>query len=101
MELTKKQKCYQSHMQAAEEAGLSLASYAKSHGISVQCLYSERQRVRSKERKALPSFVRVQDTIDPVLPSALLQIRLPNGVSLALPVNQMPLPAILQTLAAL
>jgi hypothetical protein len=67
----------------------------------VQCLYSERQRQRKLEHKHLPSFVRVQDSVDLAAPSALLQIRLLNGVSLALPTGQVPLVDVLQTLAAL
>ena len=101
VELTEKQQRYQSYIQDAEAAGIPLAAYAKTQGVSVYCLYSERQRLRKQARKTLPSFVRVQDVVDPVLPAAMLQIRLPNGVSLALPSQQVPLTEILQTLATL
>ena len=101
VELTEKQQRYQSHIQAAETAGIPLAAYAKTQGVRVHCLYSERQRLRKQARKTLPSFVRVQDVVDPVMPAAMLQIRLPNGVNLALPSQQVPLTEILQTLAAL
>lgn len=101
MKLTERQQLYQSHIQAAETAGLPLAAYAKTQDLSVHCLYSERQRLRKKERKALPNFVRVQDVVEPVTQSTMLQIRLPNGVSVALPTQQTPLTEILQTLVTL
>ena len=51
VELTEKQQRYQSHIQAAETAGIPLAAYAKTQGVRVHCLYSERQRLRKQARK--------------------------------------------------
>lgn len=101
MALTEKQQFYQSCIAAAEEAGVPLAEYARQQGINVHCLYGERQRLRRQESKSLPGFVRVEDVTGPVLSPTLMQIRLPNGVSLALPTDQLPLTQILQTLATL
>ena len=101
MELTKKQRLYQSHIKAAEEAGLPLATYATQQGISPQCLYGEKYRPKRKQGKATVNFVRVQDVAEPMIPPTLMQIRLPNGVSMALPVHQAPIAELLQTLAKL
>ncbi len=101
MALTEKQRLYQSCICAAEEAGLSLAEYARQQGINVHCLYGERQRLRRRGSKSMPGFVRVEDVSGPVMSPTLMQIRLPNGVSLALPTDQLPLTQILQTLATL
>ncbi len=101
MPLTDKQRLYQSHLEAAEERGQSIAAYAREHGISVAALYGERRRQRATEVRHAPSFVRVQEPRAEATPMALLQVRLPNGVSVALPTDQMPLADILQTLARL
>jgi|TARA_Y100000310_G_scaffold338070_1_gene426762 hypothetical protein len=101
MELTKKQRLYQSHIKAAEEAGLPLATYAKQQGINAQCLYGEKYRPRRKQSKTESNFVRIQDVAEPMISPMLMQIRLPNGVSMALPFHQAPLVEILQTLAKL
>lgn len=99
MELTEHQRLCQRHIAAAEESDLPLSVYAKEHGISVHQLYSEKRRQRLQQQKQLPAFVRVDDA--PALSPTLLQIRLPNGVSLALPTHQIPLDQVLQTLAKL
>ena len=96
---TEHQRFCQTHIAAAEEADLPLSVYAKEHGISVHQLYSEKRRQRLQRHKQLPAFVRVDDA--PVLSPSLLQIRLPNGVSLALPTHQIPLDQMLHTLAKL
>ncbi len=101
MAVTDKQRLYQSHLEAAAERGQPIAAYAREHGISVTALYGERQRQRRAQRKHLPSFVRVQETPAEPASMSLLQVRLPNGVSVALPTGQMPLADILQTLARL
>jgi hypothetical protein len=101
MELTEKQRLYQAHIAAAEEANISLAVYARDHGLKVQGLYGEKNRLRKKQLKSLPGFVRVEDVSGPVLSPSLLQVRLPNGVSLAMPAQHVSLDQILQTLAKL
>ncbi|XOV90638.1 MAG: hypothetical protein ACFHX7_12320 [Pseudomonadota bacterium] len=102
MALTEKQQIYQKHLRAAEHSGQSLRVYAKSHGVSVQSLYSERQRMRRAERKTDGGFLKVQDvSTSPLIPMALLQVRLPNGVSLGIPTDQMALRDLLLTLAKL
>lgn len=101
MQLTEKQRLYQSHIAAAEEASIPLAVYAREHSINVQGLYGEKNRQRRSEHKSLPGFVRVEDVSAPVMNSSLLQVRLPNGVSLALPTDQISLHQMLQTLAKL
>ena len=101
MELTKKQRLYQSHINAAEEAGLPLATYARQQGISPQCLYREKYRPKRKQGKTTVNFVRVEDVAEPMVSPTLMQIRLPNGVSIALPIQQAPIAELLQTLARL
>ncbi len=102
MTLTEKQQIYQEHLQAAELSGQSLRAYARAHGVSVQSLYSERQRMRGAERKTSGGFLKVQDmSAPPLMPMALLQVRLPNGVSLGIPTDQMALRDLLLTLAQL
>ncbi len=75
------------HIEAARERGVTLAEYAREHGLSRHTLYVARQqmqregkaaaRVRRAPRKAAP-FVAVR-----VAPEALpsLRVRLPNGVA--------------------
>ena len=98
---TEKQQANQAHIAAAEAAGQPIAEYAREHNLNVQSLYGERHRQRRKVPKPVTSFVQVQRPVESVLPSALLQIRLPNGVSLALPTQDVPLAEILKTLARL
>ena len=99
MELTENQRFCQEHIAAAAEANVPLSTYAKEHDIKVHRLYSEKRRQREQQQKQLPAFVRVNDAS--ALPPTLLQIRLPNGVSLALPTHQISLDQMLQTLAKL
>ena len=101
MALTKKQAQYQSHLNAAESAGLPLAAYAKQHGLSVQSLYAERYRLRQYDEQAKPGAGFVQVRSEQTMPPTLLQIRLPNGVSLAVPTREIALTDMLQTLARL
>ena len=102
MSLTDNQRLYQCHLKAAEELGQPLTEYARDHDVNLQSLYGERSRLRKKEKAASSTFVRVQDiSSEPVATMAMLQIRLPNGVSLAVPTHQVPLTEILQTLARL
>ena len=101
MELTEKQRLYQSHIAAAEKANQPLAVYAREQSINVQGLYGEKNRLQKNERKSLPAFVRVEDVSSPVLAPTLLQIRLPNGISLGMPTHQVSLEQILQTLVKL
>ena len=51
MQLTEKQHQYQSHIAAAEEAGMRPAVYAREHRINVQCLYGDKNRLLRKERE--------------------------------------------------
>ncbi len=101
MELTEKQRFHQSHIAAAEKANQPLAVYAREQGINVQHLYGEKHRLHKIEQKSLPGFVRVQDVSGHVMAPTLLQIRLPNGISLGMPTHQISLDQILQTLAKL
>lgn len=101
MELTEHQRFCQAHIAAAEEANQPLAAYARENGIAVHRLYSEKRRVALTERKQNPTFIRVEDHSGPILPAAVMQIRLPNGVTLALPSHQLPLDQILQSLVKL
>lgn len=101
MALTEHQRFCQMHIKAAEEAGQPLAVYARDHEISVHRLYSEKQRVARLARKQTATFIRVEDPAHQVLPPTVMQIRLPNGVTLALPSHQLPLDQILQSLVKL
>lgn len=98
---TEKQRFYQSHIEAAAERGQALTEYAREHGLKVQALYGERRRQRREERNNLPGFVRVADISREPVPMSMLQVRLPNGVSVALPTDQVPLAEVLRTLAQL
>lgn len=101
MEPTEKQRLYQSYIAAAEKANKPLAVYAREQSINVHCLYGEKHRLHKKEQKSLPDFVRVQDVSGHAMAPTLLQIRLPNGISLGMPTHQISLDQILQTLAKL
>ena len=101
MTLTKKQAQYQTHLNAAEQAGLPLTIYAKEHGLSVQSLYTERYRLRQHDEQPVPGAGFVQVRTEPAMSPTLLQIRLPNGVSLAVPTCEIALTDMLQTLARL
>jgi len=101
MVLTEKQQCYQEHLRAAEQSGQPLAVYARERDVNVQALYGERQRMRRSGSKPT-RFLKVQDVApSPVMPMSLLQVRLPNGVSLGIPTDQMSLGDLIQTLAKL
>lgn len=100
--MTKKQLQYQSYIDAARAQNKSLAAYAKAKGINVQCLYSEIQRQRRQQpEQSLPGFVRVADVSPQLASPTLLQVRLPNGVSLAMPAQEVSLEQMLTTLARL
>lgn len=101
MELTDTQQRYQAHIEAAEATGQSLAAYAREHNLNVHCLYSERQRQRRRQPKS-GAFLKVQDVSQsPVISMSMLQVRLPNGVNLAVPTDQVALADILHLLARL
>ncbi len=101
MPLTATQQHYQDHLKAAEQTGMSLRAYAEENHIKVHSLYAERQRMR-KQAKTDGQFLRVQEVAStPFAPMTLVQIRLPNGVSIGLPAEQVPLVDLIQTLAKL
>ena len=110
MPLTEHQATCQAHIAAAKKANMPIAAYARANQIPIHRLYSELARQAKAARKVKtapttrvakpPSFVRIEPQVQPVTTS-LLQIRLPNGVSLALPSDQKPLDEVLKTLVAL
>ncbi|MBP18726.1 MAG: hypothetical protein CMQ21_07565 [Gammaproteobacteria bacterium] len=57
--------------------------------------------LKKKERKSVPGFVRVEDVTGESINPALLEIRLPNGVSLDMLTQLVSPDQMLQTLAAL
>ena len=83
---------WRAHLAAAREQGMSLACYAREHGLSRFTLYAAQRQWRSEELAAakrsrrrgssmVPSaspFVRVEVA----QPAALLRARLANGVEL-------------------
>jgi transposase-like protein len=77
---------WQVHLEAAGASGMTVADYARRHGLSLSAMYSaryalkRRKAVGARARVAHGGFVRV------VAPSSRgrLTARLPNGVELAL-----------------
>jgi len=79
---------WQDHLEAAQGSGMTVADYARRHGLSLSAMYSARYALKRRKamgaqargRVAQGGFVRV------VAPSSRgrLTARLPNGVELAL-----------------
>ena len=83
---------WRAHLAAARDQGVSIARYAREHGLSRFTLYAAQRQWRSEQRVAArrsgrhgssvvanaSPFVRVEMAA----PAALLRVRLPNGVEL-------------------
>jgi hypothetical protein len=80
------------HLEAAREQGISLARYAREHGLSRFTLYAAQRQRRSEElaaakrsRRQASSVVRSASPfvrVEVARAVALLRARLPNGVEL-------------------
>ena len=82
---------WRGHLTAARKQGLSLARYAREHGISRYTLYAAQRQLRGAgEAKPVPRAARVSRRSPFVAvevapaPTAPLRARLPNGVELVL-----------------
>jgi Transposase len=78
---------WRGHIEAAEAQGVTLAAYARQHGLSPHTLYAARQQMQ-REGKAAAEAQHVPGKAAPfvavrVAPEALpsLRVRLPNGVA--------------------
>lgn len=102
--LTERTRTWAEHIEAATAAGLRLADYARREGLNVQALYQYRKREKQRAQRD-GAFVRVMPVAERVaaapMPIGPVQVRLPNGVSLALGVEPKALPGLLTTLARL
>jgi hypothetical protein len=87
------------HVEAATASGLRLSDYARREGLSVRALYQYRKREKQRARRD-GEFVRVVSSPEPML-AAPVQVRFPNGVSVALALEAKALPGLLTTLARL
>lgn len=84
------------HVEAADQAGVTLSSYAREQGFSVQALYRARRRMKELEDEArsacelVPPFVEVKvgaasrAPAASVAPRAQVLAHLPSGVSVEL-----------------
>jgi transposase-like protein len=84
---------WRTHVTAAQEQGVTLARYAREHGLSRHTLYVARKQLQSegggvakrqrrRRRKAARSSAFVAVQLAAAAP--LLRVRLPNGVALEL-----------------
>ena len=92
------------HVEAATASGLMLSDYARREGLNVQSLYQYRKREKQRGRRE-GAFVRVlplaERSAGAPMPIGPVQIRLPNGVSVALGVEAKAVAGLLATLARL
>ena len=96
--LTERQRTLTEHVAAAKTAGLKLSDYARREGMNVQVLYQHRKREKQRGGRD-GAFVRMVSA-EPML-AAPVQVRFPNGVSVALGVDAKAVAALLTTLARL
>lgn len=92
---THKRDTLQAHVEAAASKGVPISRYAAAHGLNPQSLYAARRRMRAGE------FVRVRPAATSVAGPSTLQVRLPNGITVACAVEGSGLFAFLHALAAL
>jgi hypothetical protein len=81
---TKKQKLWQSRLEAAHASGLSLSQYAQQNNLPLKQLYAWQSRLKQMRGESATSpcaFVRVD--AKPVA-HTFVEINLPNGVQLRL-----------------
>jgi hypothetical protein len=93
--VTRKRDVLQAHVEAAASKGMPISRYAAAHGLSAHSLYAARRRMRAG------TFVRVQPTARPVATPSTLQVRLPNGITVACAIEASGLAGFLRTLTAL
>ena len=96
--LTENLKMWQSHLDAAETSGMALTEYAAEHDLSVTAMYTAKQRLRERS-VSRSTFVRVSEAR--IERSSMLQVRLPNGVTVAVPTDTETVNTVLKSLAAL
>jgi hypothetical protein len=107
---------WQGHLETAARAGMSIAQYAREHGLSAQTLYAARHAMSKRARKRIaapgaapsPGFVPVRlagasaGWPNAKWPSAGLVARLPNGTELCFgALDEANLGAVLRELAGL
>ena len=92
---TQKRDGLQAHIEAATAKGMPISQYAASHGLNPQSLYAARRRIRAD------AFVRVRPTSTPIAAPSSLQVRLPNGITVACAIEGACFPAFFSALAAL
>ena len=97
--LTPAQQRWHEHLTAAESAGISLRAYATREGLSVQSLYTWKQKLRKKGLwpPAQPAVTlrRAKVLGTPLLPSPAgappgYRIHLPNGATVELFASDLP-----------
>jgi hypothetical protein len=104
-------KRWQGHLEAAARAGMSIARYAREHGLSAHTLYAAKQTIESGGRAAVARRRAAARASGPTAsfvpvrlagPSAGLVARLPNGTELCFgSVDEANLGAVLGALAGL
>ncbi len=108
--LTVRQRFWLEHLKACDNEGLSLRSYARSHGLSAAALYAARRDLKrrgalgsSKASTSKATFLPVRFTQATPAAPVLLRVRLRNGVVVELPEHSDPLSsrALLEIAAAL
>jgi len=91
-ELTERQPYYKTHLDAAASEGVTIAAYARRHGIPAHGLYDARRRIQARA-----DFVRVE--MPARTSRAHLELRLPNGLQVSVASDDVA--AVLRAAAAL
>lgn len=97
--LTKSQKNWKTHLEAAAAAGVPLSEYATQHGLSIAAMYNAKKRIQERGTRT-STFVRVSET-RVERSAAPMMVRLPNGVSISMPSDPTTMVTVLKTLATL
>ena len=93
MELTKKQRYWQAHLDALEVFEGTAAAYARLHDLNPKKLYVYKTKLRGSQASSTPSassFVEVQATTMRSPASSDVMVALPNGVRLLIPHPVLP-----------
>jgi hypothetical protein len=91
-ELSDKQRFWLGHLQACEDAGISMKAYAERHGLELQQFYFRKGELKKLGivggHQKQPSTVLVTTDFSPPAPAKndrKIRIELPNDVSIELP----------------
>jgi hypothetical protein len=102
--LTEKQQYWLAHIQQAKRDNLSFSAYAQQQGLDLKALYNAHWALRKKGYLELSvpttDFVKVRRPTTSV-PDTVLNVTLPNGIRIEIPVRGDDLLGLLQQVSAL